>query len=419
MDNRKLLIKSSPPLKGEVKIGGSKNSVLPIMAATLLTEDKCVIRDVPELSDVNISEKLLRQFGASTDWNIKDHYITVKAEKITKNEADYDLVGQMRASFLIMGPLLARCGEVKLPLPGGCAIGARPVDLHLKGFSAMGAEIIQEHGYILAKAKKLTGAYIYLDFPSVGATENIIMAATLADGTTTIENCANEPEIVDLANFLNSCGAQIRGAGTDTIRINGVKNLSGCDHTVIPDRIEAGTFMIAAAITKGNILIDNIVSDHLKPIIAKLKETGVQIDESPTQIHVTGQSRPKAVNIKTLPYPGFPTDLQAPFMSLLSSSEGLGIVTETVFENRFLHVGEFKRMGADIKIDSRSAVVEGVSNLTGAQVKATDLRAGAALILSALVADGETEISDIHHIDRGYHRIEDKFLMLGARMRRV
>lgn len=419
MEKGKFIIENSPPLKGVVKIDGSKNSALPILAATLLTGQKCVIHDIPELSDVYVLEKLLRQFGAVTDWDTNEGCITVKTKSIKKSDADYELVSQMRASFLIMGPLLARYGEVKLPLPGGCAIGTRPVDLHLKGFSAMGAEIIQEHGYVWAKADKLTGAYIYLDFPSVGATENIIMAATLAEGTTTIENCANEPEIVDLANFLNSCGAQIRGAGTDTIRIAGVKNLNGCDHTVIPDRIEAGTFMIAAAITNGDILIENIVSDHLKPIIAKLKETGVQVEESPTQIRVMGNGRPKAVDIKTLPYPGFPTDLQAPFMSLLASSEGLGIVTETIFENRFLHVGEFKRMGADIKIDSRIAVIEGVDNLTGAQVKATDLRAGAALILSALVAAGETEISDIHHIDRGYHRIEDKFVKLGARMRRV
>ncbi|MDR1688058.1 MAG: UDP-N-acetylglucosamine 1-carboxyvinyltransferase [Clostridiales bacterium] len=419
MNCGKFIIQNSPPLRGRVTIGGSKNSVLPIMAAALLTEEKCSLFDVPELSDVYVLEKLLKQIGACTEWDTKRKCLSIEAKRIVKTEADYDLVGQMRASFLIMGPLLAKTGEVKLPLPGGCAIGTRPVDLHLKGFSAMGAEISQEHGYVWAKAKKLAGAHIYLDFPSVGATENIIMAATLAEGTTTIENCANEPEIVDLSNFLNSCGAQIRGAGTDTVRINGVEKLYGCDHTVIPDRIEAGTFMIAAAATNGDITVENIVPDHLKPIIAKLRETGVTIEESPTKIRVSNSGIIKAVDIKTLPYPGFPSDLQAPFMSMLSHANGISVVTETVFENRFMHVGEFKRMGADIKIDSRSAVVEGVSKLTGAQVKATDLRAGAALIINALIADGETEISDIHHIDRGYHRIEDKFLKLGARMHRV
>ena len=416
----RFIIKNSSPLKGSVKISGSKNAVLPILAATLLTEGMCVIRDVPRQSDVETMLKLLESIGDELNWDKDAGIIKASASGRLHAEAEYDLVSKMRASFLVMGPLLARLGEVNIPLPGGCAIGARPVDLHLKGFSALGAEVIQEHGNVRARTKRLKGAKVYLDFPSVGATENIMMAAVLADGVTVLENCAVEPEIVDLANFLNSAGAQIRGAGTDSIKITGVKSLSEVDHSIIPDRIEAGTFMVAAGVTKGDITVTNVVADHLKPLIAKLKEVNMNVVETDSGLRVYyGEGkRIVAADVKTLPYPGFPTDMQAQFMSLLILAEGTSIVTETVFENRFMHVGEFKRMGADIKIESRSAIIEGVKKLTGAQVKATDLRAGAALTLAALTASGTTELSDIYHIDRGYCSLAEKLNQLGADIRR-
>jgi UDP-N-acetylglucosamine 1-carboxyvinyltransferase len=418
----RFIINNSPPLKGSVKISGSKNAVLPILAASLLAEGECVIRDVPCQSDVETMRMLLERLGADLYWDKEAGIIQTLASGRLRTEAEYELVSKMRASFLVMGPLLARLGEVNVPLPGGCAIGARPVDLHLKGFSALGAQVMQEHGNVRAKAKRLKGAKIYLDFPSVGATENIMMAAVLADGVTVLENCAVEPEVVDLANFLNSAGAEIRGAGTDTIKITGVKSLSEADHQVIPDRIEAGTFMVAAGVTKGDITVTNVVADHLKPLIAKLKEVNLDVTETEAGVRVKYQEEKGghiiAADVKTLPYPGFPTDMQAQFMSLLILAEGTSIVTETVFENRFMHVGEFKRMGADIKIESRSAVIEGVKNLTGAQVKATDLRAGAALALAALTASGTTELSDIYHIDRGYCNLAEKLSQLGARIRR-
>ncbi|MDR3239202.1 MAG: UDP-N-acetylglucosamine 1-carboxyvinyltransferase [Clostridiales bacterium] len=417
----KFLIKHSSPLKGEIKIGGSKNAVLPVLAASILTEGDCVIQDVPYLSDVLTMEKLLESLGVRVSWDKDAGAVTVSAAGKLRAEASYELVSKMRASFLVMGPLLARLGEVKAPLPGGCAIGSRPVDLHLKGFSAMGADIIQEHGFVRAKARKLKGARVYLDFPSVGATENLMMAAVLAEDQTILENCAVEPEVVDLANFLNSAGADIRGAGTDTIKINGVRELRGTEHAIIPDRIEAGTFMVAAAITRGDITLTNVLGDHLKPVTAKLKEVHLNVMETERGIRVQCSDRKKivAADVKTLPYPGFPTDMQAQFMSLLTTAEGASIVTETVFENRFMHVGELKRMGADIKIESRSAIVEGVKSLTGAQVKATDLRAGAALVLAAMTASGETEISDIYHIDRGYCQLDEKLNQLGAKIQRV
>ena len=416
----RFIIENSPPLKGSVKISGSKNAVLPILAASLLTEDKCVIHEVPDQSDVDTMCTLLERLGAGIHWDKNAGIISTAASGKLHAEAEYELVSKMRASFSVMGPLLARLGEVNVPLPGGCAIGARPVDLHLKGFSALGAEVVQEHGNVRARAKKLKGARVYLDFPSVGATENIMMAAVLADGVTFLENCAVEPEIVDLANFLNSAGAEIRGAGTDTIKIAGVKTLSGADHTIIPDRIEAGTYMVAAGITRGDITVTNVVADHLKPLIAKLKEVNLNVSETDAGVRVNYEEgrRIVAADVKTLPYPGFPTDMQAQFMSLLTLAEGTSIVTETVFENRFMHVGELKRMGADIKIESRSAVIEGVKRLTGAQVKATDLRAGAALVLAALTATGTTELSDIYHIDSGYCELAEKLRLLGANIRR-
>ncbi|MDR1539132.1 MAG: UDP-N-acetylglucosamine 1-carboxyvinyltransferase [Clostridiales bacterium] len=417
----KFVIKKCPPLKGLVKTCGSKNAVLPVLAAAILTDGASTIRDVPSLSDVLTMEKLLESLGVKVNWDKGRDVISISASGKLHSEAAYELVSKMRASFLVMGPLLARLGEVKVPLPGGCAIGTRPVDLHLKGFSALGAHILFEHGFVSAKAKRLKGAKIYLDFPSVGATENIMMAAVMAQGQTILENCAVEPEIVDLSNFLNSAGAEVKGAGTDTIKINGVKELKETDHTIIPDRIEAGTFMVAAAITNGDITITNMLADHLKPVIAKLKEANVSVFETDKGIRVdAGEGKKlKSSDIKTLPYPGFPTDMQAQFMALLTLAEGTSIVTETVFENRFMHVGELKRMGADIKIESRSAVIEGVKMLTGAQVKATDLRAGAALMLAALTAQGATEISDIYHIDRGYCNLDEKLNSLGARIERV
>ena len=412
----KFFIEQCGPLQGSVRVGGAKNAVLPILAGALLTEETSIIRDVPSLSDVETMGELLMSLGVKLDWERDQKLITVKVTGLKQNGAEYDLVGKLRASFLIMGPLLARLGEVKVPLPGGCAIGTRPVDLHLKGMVALGAEIEQSHGYMIARAKSLKGAKIYLDFPSVGATENIIMAAVLAEGQTIVENCAIEPEIVDLANFLNAAGADIRGAGTDTVKINGVKSIKGTDHTVIPDRIEAGTYMVAAAITRGDISLTNVVTDHIKPVTAKLKEVKMKVEETSQGIRVyhNGGDEVIASDIKTLPYPGFPTDTQAPFMSLLTTAYGTSIITESIFENRFMQVGELKRMGADIKIEGRSAVVEGVPRLTGAQVRATDLRAGAALVLAALKAEGTTEISNIFHIDRGYQDLDKQLNKLGA-----
>jgi len=415
----KFVIEESGRLEGTVRISGSKNSVLPIIAATLLTDQPCTIYDVPALTDVVVMQNIIEDFGGTTHWDMTKETLTITVRDINKTEASYELCAKMRASFLAAGPVLARQGEVKMSLPGGCAIGSRPVDLHLKGLAALGASITQEHGYVYAKARKLVGANIYLDFPSVGATENIMMAAVLAKGQTIIQNCAVEPEIVDLSNFLSSMGAQIRGSGTDTIRISGVDSLRGTSHNIIPDRIEAGTFMIAAAITRGDVLITNTVSDHLKPAIAKLREADVIVEESEEGLRVVGKRKRKPIDVKTLPYPGFPTDMQAQFMSMLATTPGTNIVTETVFENRFMHVPELVRMGADIKIDSRSAIIEGVDRLTGSQVKASDLRAGAALILAALGASGTTEINDIYHVDRGYYRFDEKLRGLGAKIIRV
>ena len=414
----KFIIEESGPLFGKVKISGSKNSVLPIIAATLLTEENCVISDVPPLADVLTMRELLEDLGGNVSWVADRETLSICTKNINKTQVSYELCSKMRASFLLAGPILARCNEVMISLPGGCAIGSRPVDLHLKGLAALGAEISQDHGYIHARAKRLQGANIYLDFPSVGATENIMMAACLAQGQTIIQNCAVEPEIVDLSNFLSSMGAQIRGSGTDTIRINGVDRLKGTTHSVIPDRIEAGTFMIAAAISGGDILLENIVVDHLKPSIAKMREANIELVVGEEGMRVIGSAPRSNIDLKTLPYPGFPTDMQAQFVAMLATTPGTNIVTETVFENRFMHTAELIRMGADIKIDSRTAIIEGVSKLTGSQVRATDLRAGAALILAAMGAQGTTEIKDIHHIDRGYHNFDKKLRGLGAKIRR-
>jgi len=411
----KYIITEGSPLKGRIKVSGAKNSVLPIIAASLLADEQGVIEEVPYLNDVKVMCDLLGELGAEVKFIDNNEKLVINPEGLYNETAPYELVNKMRASFLIMGPLLAKLGVAKIPLPGGCAIGSRPVDLHLKGFSAMGAEIIQKHGYIEAKTRgKLKGNKVYLDFPSVGATENIMMAATLAEGQTIIENAAIEPEIVDLATYLTAMGADIKGAGTDTIKINGVSSLKGVSHAIIPDRIEAGTYMVAAAITGGDVVVENVVPDHLKPITAKLREAGVVVIEEPTSIHIAGRNCLKSVDIKTHPYPGFPTDMQSQMTSLMCTAEGTSIIIETIFENRFMYVNELKRMGANIKIEGRSAVVEGKPKLLGARVKATDLRAGAALILAGLAAEGVTEITDIEHIERGYVNIDGKLRSLGV-----
>ncbi len=410
----KIIVRGGRKLAGNVKINGAKNAVLPIIAASILgSEGESVIHDAPPLDDVLVINKVLQSLGIEVEYNRQ--VIRVRAGQINTCEASYDLVRKMRASFLVMGPLLARLGQARISLPGGCAIGTRPIDQHLKGFEAMGADIELGQGYIEAKVKgRLKGAKIYLDVASVGATENIMMAATLAEGTTTIENAAKEPEIVDLANYLNAMGAVIRGAGTGVIRIEGVEKLRGCVHTVIPDRVEAGTYMIAAAITGSELYMEGAIGDHLRPVISKMQEMGVTIEEDENGIRVRATGPLRAVDVKTLPYPGFPTDMQSQMMALLMVADGTSLVTETVFENRFMHVDEFANMNANIKVDGRTAIVSGNSKLRGAKVCATDLRAGAALILAALAAEGETEITGIHHIDRGYVDITDVLRELGA-----
>lgn len=419
----KFLVQKSAPLTGEVKISGSKNAVLPIMAATLLTEETCVIKDAPALRDVEVMCRLLNNLGADIKKDLDNNRVSVTASEDISYEAPFDLVKMMRASILVLGALVLRTGRAVIPLPGGCAIGKRPVELHLKGLKALGAVIDEkqlERGIVDARAEKLVGNTIYLDFPSVGATEVIIMAASLAEGTTILENAAQEPEIVDLANFLNKMGARIKGAGTDTIKIEGVEKLKGVAHHVIPDRIEAGTFMVGAAITKGNVLIKNVVPDHLKAVIAKLRECGAEITLTDEGVRVRGDRKPiVSTDVKTLPYPGFPTDMQSPFMALLTVAKGPSVVIETVFENRFMHVGEFNRMGANIKTEGSCAIIPGDKLLQGAQVVATDLRAGAAVVLTGLVAEGTTEVSQVYHIDRGYENFADKLRGLGANIMRV
>ncbi|MGO4346830.1 UDP-N-acetylglucosamine 1-carboxyvinyltransferase [Paenibacillus sp. MCAF9] len=415
----KIIVRGGQRLKGTVRVSGAKNAVLPILAASLLaTEGDSVIYDVPLLDDVMTIQKVLASLGAQLSYNNETMRIT--AQSITNYEAPYELIRKMRASFLVMGPLLGRIGKVRISLPGGCAIGTRPIDQHLKGFEAMGAEITLGQGFIEASTKtRLKGAKIYLDVASVGATENIMMAAALADGTTILENAAKEPEIVDLANYINAMGGKVRGAGTGVIRIEGVDRMYGAAHNVIPDRVEAGTYMIAAAITGGDVFVEGAISDHLTPVISKLQEMGVEITESDNGIRVQSSKQLKSVDVKTLPHPGFPTDMQSQMMALLLVSEGTSVVTETVFENRFMHVEEFQKMNAQIKVDGRTAIVNGGMPLTGAKVCATDLRAGAALICAALRAEGETEVTGLHHVDRGYVNITGKLAALGADIHRI
>lgn len=416
----KFLVEKSGPLKGEVTISGSKNAVLPIMAASLLSDEECVIYDAPDLRDVDVMCKILESLGSKVNPDFGSNAISLNAEKITSNETPQELVRRMRASILTMGPLLARFGSARVPLPGGCAIGARPIDLHLKGFESMGAEIERGIGYVEAKATKLHGARIYLDFPSVGATENIMTAAAMAEGVTIIENGAKEPEIVDLANFLNQMGGKVRGAGTDTIKIEGVPHMHGTNHIVIPDRIETGTFMVAAAITHGDVLIKNVVPDHVRPIIAKLSECGCTVEDTVDGLRVKADDCEMiATDIKTMPYPGFPTDMQSQFMALLTTVKGTSSVIETVFENRYMHINELNRMGAGIRIEGRQAIIPGNTKLVGTHVVSTDLRAGAALVIAALAAEGTTQISEIYHIERGYSEFVDKLKKIGANIRRV
>lgn len=415
----KFIIVNSPPLSGTVRMSGSKNAALPILAACLLADGECILEDIPPLSDVKNMCELMKHIGATIKISKIADVIKVTSNQLKNDIEDYELVMKLRASFLVTGPLLAKTGRVKICLPGGCQIGSRPVDLHLKGLVALGAKITQGHGYVDIRCKSLKGQKIYLDFPSVGATENLIMAASIAQGQTILENAAIEPEIVDLANFINHMGGNIIGAGTDTIKITGVKTLKGQAHGIIPDRIEAGTFMAAAVVTHGKIRIENVRTDHLKPITAKMREIGVKIAEEEYGMFIDASDYTKAADIKTMPYPGFPTDMQAPFSAMMTTAEGTSMITETIYENRFMHMAELKRMGAHVKTEGRIAVIEGTKSLTGAQVKATDLRAGAALVLAGLEAEGQTEIEEIQHIERGYYNLDLKLQGLGANITRI
>ena len=418
----KIIVYGGKRLTGEVTVSGSKNAALPILIASLLTPEPCRYQRVPNLADIHTTLKLLGGLGVKIDkegWDRGSNELTLEAEAVTKLEASYDLVKTMRASFLVLGPLTARFGQARVSTPGGCAIGARPVNLHLKGLEAMGATIEHSHGYIEATAVRLRGAKIYLDLPSVGATENLMMAATLADGTTVIENAAKEPEVEDLANALNKMGARVRGAGTDIVQIDGVDSLHGLSHEIIPDRIEAGSFVIAGAITGGDVWIESARAEHLHAFLIKLQEAGVVLSSEPGGIRVQRNGKIKGVDVTTLPYPGFATDLQAQMMVLMSVADGVSVITETIFENRFMHAQELDRMGAQIQLEGNRAVVRGARELSGAPVMATDLRASISLILAGLVASGSTEVSRVYHLDRGYEHIEEKLSNLGAQIERV
>ncbi|HAR4747180.1 TPA: UDP-N-acetylglucosamine 1-carboxyvinyltransferase [Staphylococcus aureus] len=417
----KIVIKGGNKLTGEVKVEGAKNAVLPILTASLLASDKpSKLVNVPALSDVETINNVLTTLNADVTYKKDENAVVVDATKTLNEEAPYEYVSKMRASILVMGPLLARLGHAIVALPGGCAIGSRPIEQHIKGFEALGAEIHLENGNIYANAKDgLKGTSIHLDFPSVGATQNIIMAASLAKGKTLIENAAKEPEIVDLANYINEMGGRITGAGTDTITINGVESLHGVEHAIIPDRIEAGTLLIAGAITRGDIFVRGAIKEHMASLVYKLEEMDVELEYQEDGIRVRAEGDLQPVDIKTLPHPGFPTDMQSQMMALLLTANGHKVVTETVFENRFMHVAEFKRMNANINVEGRSAKLEGKSQLQGAQVKATDLRAAAALILAGLVADGKTSVTELTHLDRGYVDLHGKLKQLGADIERI
>lgn len=415
-----IIVQSGNQLQGSVKIEGAKNAVLPILAATLLAEEgTTVLTNVPILSDVITMNQVIHYLNADVQFEQETNTVTINAEKPLEIEAPYEYVSEMRASIVVMGPLLARNGHAKVAMPGGCAIGKRPIDLHLKGFQALGAKIIQKDGYIEAIADELIGNNIYLDFPSVGATQNIMMAAVKAKGITVIDNVAREPEIVDLANVLNKMGAKIHGAGTETMRIEGVEQLVGVNHSIVQDRIEAGTFMVAAAMTQGNVLIEEGIMEHNRPLISKLIEMGAEITEEPAGIRVIGPKVIKPTDIKTLPHPGFPTDMQAQVTAIQALAQGVNMVNETVFENRFQHLEEMRRMNVNVKIEGNIAIIEGNDAVQGTVVHATDLRAAAALILIGLRATGVTRVRNLHYLDRGYYKFHEKLQKLGANVERV
>ncbi|KJW11908.1 UDP-N-acetylglucosamine 1-carboxyvinyltransferase [Levilactobacillus spicheri] len=416
----KIVVHGGNRLTGEVQIEGAKNAVLPILAASILASEGIThLANVPVLSDVYTMNKVLRFLNLSVDFDEAQRQITIDATKQVSSEAPFEYVSKMRASIVVMGPLLARLGHARVALPGGCAIGTRPIDLHLKGLEALGARIEQHDGYIEAFADHLTGSHIYLDFPSVGATQNIMMAACLAQGTTVIDNVAREPEIVDLANVLNKMGAHVRGAGTESLRIDGVPVMHGTDHNVVQDRIEAGTFMVAAALTHGNVLIKDGIVEHNKPFISKLQEMGVRVTDEPAGIRVIGPDELEPTDVKTLPYPGFPTDMQPQMTILQLAAKGTSTMTETVFENRFMHLEELRRMNAQFQINGQTVVMHGPTDFNGAEVAATDLRAAAALVLAGLVADGYTQVTNLKYLDRGYYDFHKKLAALGAEIKRI
>ncbi|WP_371194924.1 UDP-N-acetylglucosamine 1-carboxyvinyltransferase [Glaciecola sp. SC05] len=416
----KLVIKKSPPLKGTVVISGAKNAALPVLISSLLADSACTFTNVPKLRDINTTLLLLKDLGATTNQTASDT-VEIDASKLESVTASYDLVRTMRASILVLGPLLAKHGRANVSLPGGCAIGARPVNLHLSGLEKMGAKIDVEEGYIRASVSgRLKGARIFMDMVSVGATENLMMAAALADGETIIENAAREPEIVDLGNCLNAMGAKVSGAGTDSIHIIGVESLHGCTYSILPDRIETGTFLVAAALSRGSVRCEKAAPHTLDAVLSKLEQCGAEIKVGDDWIELDMKGRqPKAVSLKTMPHPGFPTDMQAQFVTLNAVAQGSGIITETIFENRFMHVPELQRMGASIDLEGNSALTPGSSHLKGAQVMATDLRASASLVIAGLIADGQTTVNRIYHLDRGYENIEEKLRKLGGNIERV
>jgi UDP-N-acetylglucosamine 1-carboxyvinyltransferase len=413
----RIIIKGGNRLKGTIKVSGAKNAVLPILGASLLCGSESVIYNVPRLQDVEVMVELLAYLGARICR--EDHQLRIDTTRVEPREIGEDLMRRMRASNLVLGPLLGRFGSLVISQPGGCNIGSRPMDLHLRGIRALGAAIDEKAGYIRARAAGLTGADIHLDVPSVGATENIMMAASVARGTTILRNAAREPEIVDLQNYLNGMGARISGAGTDVIRIRGVDALHSCRYSVIPDRIEAGTYLVAAAITRGDVTVQNVIPEHVEPVLAKLREAGAELEIAGEAVRIHCSGRLKAVNVKTMPYPGFPTDMQPQIMALLSLAEGTSTVTENIFENRFKHVPELQRLGADIRIEGNTAIIKGRGALSGASVEASDLRAGAALVLAGLAAENTTVVEQPQHIDRGYERLEEKCQILGADITRV
>lgn len=417
----KIIVKGGQTkLQGEVEIEGAKNAVLPLLAATLLaSEGEVVLRNVPILSDVFMMNNLVAHLGVKVTFNQDEKEIIAESGKTIETVAPYEYVSKMRASIVVMGPILARNGQARVSMPGGCSIGSRPIDLHLRGFEQMGATITQNAGYIEAKADKLKGAYIYMDFPSVGATQNLMLAATLAEGVTTLENAAREPEIVDLANLLNKMGANVKGAGTDTVIIKGVEKMHGARHAVVQDRIEAGTFMVAAAMTQGNVLIKDAISEHNRPLISKLSEMGVNFIKEEAGLRVIGPKQLKATSVKTLPHPGFPTDMQSQMTAAQAVAQGESMMVETVFENRFQHLEEMRRMGLEVDITRNTALIQGNSGLQGAAVKSTDLRASAALILLGLVAKGQTTVRKLSHLDRGYYKFHEKLKSLGADIERI